>query len=203
MKIKKQKQDDKKNEIIEQSINCIEQYGVEGFSIRAVSKSMGCATGLINLYFGSKDELLKQVFVYVSGKLESDLKQISDNKDIDFDEKLKQIINVYFGNEDTILKTFNTWNALWILSRTHEKLRQARINHYSEIRKHLINIFSENQIFSDNKSDITDEFLSLMDGLWLEIGLGNQYATLTKSKDIMHQWIEKNIFYLENKGLTK
>ena len=182
----------KRELIIQCTILCIEKYGIENFSIRTVAREAECAIGLVNLHFGTKDALLAEVYCAYIANFEYDIICIVESLYLSPSQKLKNIVQVYFGAEEKLELQLNAWIAFWVLARTHNSLKKSREKHNKILRECLTKIFSERKALKHSPQMQAMEFIALMDGLWLEMGLNNQTLKLSDAIKIINAWIDKN-----------
>ena len=60
--------------LIDATIECLKRYGHEGLSIRAISAQAGVSVGLINHHFPNKDELVAAAYRHFNSELVDGLK---------------------------------------------------------------------------------------------------------------------------------
>ncbi|HHT47939.1 MAG TPA: TetR/AcrR family transcriptional regulator [Firmicutes bacterium] len=78
-----------KNKIIIAAISCIERDGIQGLTTRNVAKEAGVNNASINYYFGTKENLIDQMFSHIKDHLFSDLEELFANKDLNVYSQLK------------------------------------------------------------------------------------------------------------------
>lgn len=88
----------KKDLILQETLNLIDEEGFDGISVRKIAKKANVNVALINYYFGSKDKLLNNAFQMFLSPLKESFSSL-ENETMEPQERLKQFfiryINVY------------------------------------------------------------------------------------------------------------
>lgn len=64
----RKRDDQKKNKILEATVNLMAAQGINGVSMSMIAKASGIPQATIYVYFSSKEELLKELYRYVIKK---------------------------------------------------------------------------------------------------------------------------------------
>ena len=69
---------ERKNQIVQATVECITRYGYHNFSMQDVAKTAGVSKGIIHYYFLNKDDLMMSVLDRVASDIERVLNQDMD-----------------------------------------------------------------------------------------------------------------------------
>ncbi|MDQ7043016.1 MAG: TetR/AcrR family transcriptional regulator [Sulfurimonas sp.] len=91
--------EEKKSKIISVALNLFSENGFYLTTVPDIAKKVGMSVGNFYNYFSSKDILAKELIMYISEYLGSEIRKIND-KDISTEEKIYEIVNMYFNMAD-------------------------------------------------------------------------------------------------------
>lgn len=86
---------DKREHIIQKTIELFSENGFDNTSIREISNRAQVNVAMVNYYFGSKLKLFEAIMEYKSNYLKTRLEELQANTDLDEMEKIKVIIDEY------------------------------------------------------------------------------------------------------------
>jgi len=89
------KKQQKKNDIIEASLELFASKGFYNTTIPDIAKALKMSVGNMYNYFKSKDILAKEIIKFISIYLGNELKKINE-EDISTEEKTRKIVAIYF-----------------------------------------------------------------------------------------------------------
>ena len=68
----------RKARLIDATLACLKRYGFQGASIRKICAEAGVSVGLINHHYASKDELVAEAYLAITGRVMSLLRAAID-----------------------------------------------------------------------------------------------------------------------------
>jgi AcrR family transcriptional regulator len=71
---------ERKNQIVNATVDCITKFGYHNFSMQDVAKKAGVSKGIIHYYFLNKDDLMMSVLAKVAGDIEDIQELVSTTK---------------------------------------------------------------------------------------------------------------------------
>lgn len=182
-------------QLIEATIEVINEVGLSGASVAMIGKRAGVAPSIINHYFSGKSGLMeatmRHVMQQLSDQIQDQLRQIGDSNPT---QRLLAIVYGNFAGAVNEPKYIKSWLAFWgqamhdpILFRL-QKINQKRLisNLRHEIKK-LVN--------SERADAITQTLAALIDGLWLRGALSPTGIDPDSAVELITQ-------YLKAEGLT-
>ena len=178
----------RKSQLIEATFQCIHQYGFTGTTIVRVSQKAGVSTGIINHYFGGKDELLAATMRSLLNKIRRySLQKFNDNDDPK--AHIIRIINSNFAEEQVTPEAITVWLAFWGQAvHVPELTRLQKIN-LSRLRTNLC--YWLKQILPAEEANFAaDGLAALIDGLWLRGAFDDQGIHRHRAREICLNYLE-------------
>ncbi|WP_200763035.1 TetR/AcrR family transcriptional regulator [Nitrosophilus alvini] len=87
--------EERREEIINTALRLFSKKGFYNTTMPEIAKELGMSVGNLYNYFHSKEALAKEIIIYTSELLGSELRKIND-LDISSKEKIKKFVEVYF-----------------------------------------------------------------------------------------------------------
>lgn len=182
-------------QLIEATIEVINEVGLSGASVAMIGKRAGVAPSIINHYFSGKSGLMeatmRHVMQQLSDQIQDQLRQIGESNPA---QRLLAIVNGNFVGAVNEPKYVKTWLAFWGQAMHDPSLfRLQKIN-----QKRLIsNLRHETKklVNSERADAITQTLAALIDGLWLRSALSPTGIDPDSAVELITQ-------YLKAEGLT-
>lgn len=96
--------EERKAEMIAAARELFEQNGIGDTSVSQIVRHVGVAQGLFYYYFRSKDEVVEAVADQILEELDRATREIIDDSNTDFYQKLLAFIDLYFSKIDSFQK---------------------------------------------------------------------------------------------------
>lgn len=162
---------ERKNQIVNATVDCITKFGYHNFSMQDVAKKAGVSKGIIHYYFLNKDDLMMSVLAKVAGDIEDILH--SDMNDSDTPEtRLRVFMNVVF---DVVRRTREYYQVnmdFWTQINQKEEVKEVIGSHYQKFRERAKIVIDEGIEKGDFKkvdsSDYASYIIAIIDGLSLQ-----------------------------------
>jgi TetR/AcrR family fatty acid metabolism transcriptional regulator len=162
---------ERKNQIINATIECISRYGYNNFSMQDVARIADVSKGIIHYYFLNKEDLMMAVLDRVAGDIESLLAEIMEQSP-DPAERLKNLVQMCFG----IVKNKREYYCInidfWTQINQKETVRQSIAKHYAKFRNTTAAIIQQgidSGVFKPgNANHYASVIIALVDGLSLQ-----------------------------------
>ncbi|MGI9318751.1 MAG: SRPBCC family protein [bacterium] len=111
--------DARKQQLIDATIDCIYNYGLEQTTISRVTKAAKLSGGIVNFYFQSKDKLLLGTLTSIRDEFEREILQSTSMEHSPADA-LRHIIDVHFNPSLCRPEKIAVWHAFASARRTRE-----------------------------------------------------------------------------------
>ena len=163
-------------------------YGIDGTSVRNITRQAGVDLSLVNYYFNSKDKLFEEVLVRRVAKMsDARIKQLdqfnfNEDKNIAVPKILRRFIEPLIGKDENEVKELSNYRKLIALV-ANSKLWQDVIfkYHYDPIAEEYINAIWK---LNNNLSQLKDIFKLCMKY--------NIDAIIATNTSVKHQLIDKD-----------
>lgn len=184
----------RKAHLIEATLVCLKRHGFQGASIRKICAEAGVSVGLINHHYQSKDELVAEAYLAVTGRVMSLLREAIDAAAPSPRARLSAFFRASFSPEVLDPQLLDTWLAFWGAVKTAEAINLAHDQSYGEYRSVLAQALArlaEGEGWVNFDAPLAAIGLSaLLDGLWLEYGLNPTTFTPEQGVQICEAWVD-------------
>ena len=109
--------------LIEATIECLKRYGHEGLSIRTISAQAGVSVGLINHHFPNKNELIAAAYRHFNGELVGSLQAAVERAADSPRARMRAFLEASFCPPNLDQDALAVWVVFWGLYR-HSRLIQ-------------------------------------------------------------------------------
>lgn len=187
---------DRRKQLIEAAIRCLGQGGISAFTIDKIRKEAGVSRGLINHYFGSKDDLLVCAYEAMTDYLADTSRLLSEDQ-TDFPlGSLSALIEVSFNRETFDRPSLKAWLTLWGELSTNRELQRLHRKRYDIYRTSLARAIEA--IARERKRDVdaaglARKLIAMIDGLWLEWCLDPDVLSASEAKAACYELVEAEL----------
>lgn len=181
----------RRKQLINATIQCIYRYGLLGTTVKKVSEEAGVSTGIINHYFGSKDEMLEATMREILRRHQQ--AGIENLRDCDTPEsRIRAIIDLNFSTVQTDPATVCTWLAFWAQAMHIPEL--SRLQRVNSRRLYTNLLFSLKAMLPDDQAVLAAEGLAaLIDGLWLRGAFKKQGIDAERAQQVVWSFYQSQI----------
>lgn len=164
---------DRRTDLIEATMDCIAELGIQGTSVRAVATKAGVSNGLIRHHFASKENLIAEAYGRTIAIITGPPLAIAAG-DGSPGEKLRRFIIASISGpvaEPRILSLWATFiSQVHINDRFREIHRTQYVAYRAACRSLIQGVVEENRvrISADELHHLSIALNAIMDGLWLE-----------------------------------
>ncbi|SFI31105.1 transcriptional regulator, TetR family [Pseudomonas guineae] len=184
----------RKANLVEATLVCLKRHGFQGASVRKICAEAGVSVGLINHHYQSKDELVAEAYLTVTGRVMRLLRDAIEASAVNPRARLSAFFSASFSPEVLAPELLDAWLAFWGAVRTSEVINLAHEQSYGEYRAILGQVLSElaeSEGWLDFDAELAAIGLSaLLDGLWLEYGLNSTTFTAVQGVQICEAWVD-------------
>ncbi len=112
--------DARKQQLIDATVDCIYQYGLERTTVSRVTKAANLSGGIVNFYFQSKDKLLLGTLIAIRDEFEQEILQSTRKEDSPV-TALARLIDVHFNPAICRPEKIAVWHAFSSARRTRDE----------------------------------------------------------------------------------
>jgi TetR/AcrR family transcriptional regulator, transcriptional repressor of bet genes len=164
----------RRQELIDATIECLKRYGHEGLSMRAIATEAGVSLGLINHHFPNKDELIAAAYRHFNTVLVDGLKAAVHKAPAEARARLRAFLRASFSRPNLDPETLAVWVVFWGMYRHSPLIQGVHRESYQGYVQLLKDMLAELLQGAGPRAPNVDLRLAaigltaLLDGLWLE-----------------------------------
>lgn len=174
MSTKRREGNNRRQELIEATLNCIENEGIQGATVRKVADYAGVTNGLIRFYFSGKDELIRAAYAALLEQIYVSARANIEDAQLPVKERLRRFIEATLSFPIVSPRTVLLWANFLPLTYIDDEMAAIRSEGYVETTNILqplviASLAQENRNISEEESQrFAIKLNAVIDGLWLE-----------------------------------
>ena len=167
----------RKRQLIEATIDCIDQTGISQITLARIARQAGLSQGNLVFHFHSKEELLEQTLRFLNNEYCENWKQALAQAPDDPVARLRALVKSSFSPKICNRKKIGAWFAYWGESRSrpvYMKICGASDKAFS--RQLIAQCREMEATYGSNLSaeTATISIESMIDGLWQNLLIGEE-----------------------------
>lgn len=173
-KFRREGEERRKQDLIEATLDCVAEHGLEGATVRAIARRAGVTAGLIRHYFPNKEELLQATYATIVGRMTEQAKAALAMDKASPRRRLAAFVEANLTPPVIDARIFSLW-AGFIGRATHDPtLAAAHRNGYLGFRDELEALVAEVLAAEGRAADKAQTrahaiaINGILDGLWIE-----------------------------------
>lgn len=186
--------DERRQALIEATIECLKRYGHDGLSIRRISAQAEVSIGLINHHFPTKDALVAEAYRYFNSELVGYLRQAVAETAGSPREQLRAFFNASFSPPNLDSDVLAVWVVFWGLYRHSKDIQRVQSETYHGyidlLRGMLADLEKVTGKLRFNLRLAAIGLTALIDGLWLEWCLDPENFEPREAVELCEAWVE-------------
>ena len=186
--------DTRRDALIAATARCLSMRGAHGTSVRAICLEAGVSAGLLRHYFGGIDALVAATY-RATGARVSDAMHAAVNA-VACDNprgRLLAFVTASFRAPIADPELLATWLAFWSLSRTVPAIGEIHDEIYAENRQDMERLILACLNAPADARLAAVALTALVDGLWLELSLGNAPFSVAEAEALAEKWLDSFI----------
>jgi TetR/AcrR family transcriptional regulator, transcriptional repressor of bet genes len=108
-KFRREGEERRRHDLIEATLDCVAERGLEGATVRAIALRAGVTAGLIRHYFPGKQELLQAAYAIIVGRMTEHAKAAVDMEQADPRQRLAAFVRASLGPPVVGARNFSLW----------------------------------------------------------------------------------------------
>ncbi len=161
---------ERRHDLIEATLDCIAEYGLEGATVRQIAIKAGVTAGLIRHYFQSKEHILQEAYRVVITRLTEKAERVSG----DAETRLRDFIVINLTEPVANSRSLSLWASFISRVSVDPELAAIHREGYLSFRDTLEHLLAD--FLTTRGADSSPErcrrlaiaINGLLDGLWLE-----------------------------------
>lgn len=172
---------ERRSDLIEATLDCIADLGIQATTVRAVAARAGVSNGLIRHHFASKENLIVAAYRRTIEMMTGPALAVLESKESDAHFRLVRFVAASLGSPVSDPRMLSIWATFISQIRVDEQIARAHHEGYLKLRQATEPMIGE--ILSANGREISlaeREHLAIainavIDGLWLEGCLADHF----------------------------
>jgi TetR/AcrR family transcriptional regulator, transcriptional repressor of bet genes len=161
--------------------------GAQGISVRAICTAAGVSPGLLRHYFDGIDALIAATYRSTGERVQNALWQAVAAAPQTPPARLLAYLTASFAPPIADADLLATWLAFWALTKTDAEVAALHRKIYSDYRAELESLLAACQPGEHRLAAVA--LTALVDGLWLELSLGNAPFTRDEAGQLVEKWL--------------
>lgn len=182
--------DERRQSLIEATARVLASKGAAGVSVRAICAEAGVSPGLLRHYFSGVSEAIAETYRMTGRNIEAALAAAVVNAGPDPRARLLAYITASFRPPIADPQLLASYIALWSLSRSDPRVARVRAEVYRDFRSGLEALIAEHRPDLDDARLTAVALTALIDGLWLELSLGDAPFTPEEAEALAERWLD-------------
>jgi TetR/AcrR family transcriptional regulator, transcriptional repressor of bet genes len=175
-------------DLIAACARCLAQHGVHGTSVRTICAEAGVSPGLLRHYFDGVDALIATTYRDTGARVETALEAAVAAAPNQPRARLLAYLTASFATPIADADLLATWLAFWGLTKTDQAIAALHAEIYASYRKRLETLLADCGVRDLRLTAVA--LTALVDGLWLELSLGNAPFSADEAAQLAARWLD-------------
>jgi TetR/AcrR family transcriptional regulator, transcriptional repressor of bet genes len=162
--------------------------GVPGTSVRVICAAAGVSPGLLRHYFDGIDALVAATYRWTGQRVQNALAEAVASAPQTPRDRLLAYLTASFVPPVADPELLATWLAFWALTKTDACIAQLHDEIYRDYRADLEVLLAACQHGDHRLAAVA--LTALVDGLWLELSLGNAPFSREEASALVEKWLD-------------
>jgi TetR/AcrR family transcriptional repressor of bet genes len=185
---------ERRQALIEATIESLKRYGHDGLSVRRISAQAGVSIGLINHHFPKKDMLIAQAYRYFNSELVGGVRAAALQASASARARLRAFFRATFSPPNLDRDVLTVWVVFWGLYRHSPEIQKVHGETYGEhldlVRGLLADWAAETGKLRFSLRLAATGLTAMIDGLWLEWCLDPANFRPAEAITLCESWID-------------
>ena len=183
--------DTRRDAVIAATARCLSTRGAHGTSVRAICLEAGVSAGLLRHYFDGIDALVAATYRATGARVAAALHAAVEAIPADNPRgRLLAFVTASFRPPIADPELLATWLAFWSLSRTVPAIGDIHDEIYAENRRDMERLILACPNAPADARLAAVALTALVDGLWLELSLGNAPFSVAEAEALAENWLD-------------
>lgn len=183
--------DDRRQSLLKATARCLAERGAAGVSVRTICAEAGVSPGLLRHYFAGVSDAIAETYRWTGQQIGEALDAAVAQAGSDPRARLIAYLGASFRPPIASADVLAGYVAFWSLTRSDPLVAAVRAEVYGEFRAAL------ERLLAEARHDLADPRLAaialtaLIDGLWLELSLGQAPFTPEEAEGLAEMWLDR------------
>jgi AcrR family transcriptional regulator len=180
--------DARRQSLIEATARCLARNGAAGTSVRTICTTAGVSPGLLRHYFDGIDDCIAAAYRWTGDRVQAALDEAVAVAPPNPRARLLAYLTASFAPPIADPDLLATWLAFWSLTKTDPRIATLHADIYRDYRSGLETLLTA-LVPGDHRLTAV-ALTALVDGLWLELSLGNAPFTPGEASALAERWLD-------------
>lgn len=162
--------------------------GVQGTSVRVICTEAGVSPGLLRHYYDGIDALIAATYRWTGDRVQAALADAVAAAPQTPRDRLLAYLTASFVPPIADPELLATWLAFWALTKTDAQISKLHGQIYRDYRADLETLISDCQHGNHRLTAVA--LTALVDGLWLELSLGDAPFSREEAGMLVEKWLD-------------
>lgn len=184
--------------LVRAAIRCLQEEGYAGLSVRKITKEANVSQGMINLHFGSINQLITSAYDLLSNEFYQFIVAKLDQCDGTTLEKMNLFLQAHFSEDWMNPKLLKAWLVFWSLLPDSPEMAEAYKRNNKKVETLLGDLLvgllnesgREEGIRIDDISPASQQLMTLLDGIWVRQTLEQRPNASEYALEVVHNWLD-------------
>lgn len=180
--------DTRREALISACATSLARHGVQGTSVRVICAEAGVSPGLLRHYFDGIDALIATTYRWTGDRVQSALAEAVAGAPQTPRKQLLAYLTASFAPPIADPELLATWLAFWALTKTDSQIARLHGEIYRDYRAELETLLAACSPGDHRLAAVA--LTALVDGLWLELSLGNAPFSREEAGVLVEKWLD-------------
>jgi TetR/AcrR family transcriptional regulator, transcriptional repressor of bet genes len=180
--------DTRRDALIAACAASLARHGVQGTTVRAICTEARVSPGLLRHYFDGIDALIAATYRWTGLRVQTALAEAVAAAPPTPRARLLAYLTASFVPPIVDPELLATWLAFWALTKTDPLIASLHREIYCDYRADLETLLAANQPGDHRLAAVA--LTALVDGLWLELSLGDAPFATAEATDLVEKWLD-------------
>jgi AcrR family transcriptional regulator len=173
-KFRREGEERRRQDLIDATLDCVAEHGLEGATVRAIALRAGVTAGLIRHYFPGKEDLLQAAYAALVGRMTEQAKAALIVEGATPRRRLAAFVSANLDVPIVDARTFSLWASFTGRANSEQALASAHREGYLEFREQVEALVAEVLAAAGRAADPAllrahaIAINAVIDGLWIE-----------------------------------
>jgi AcrR family transcriptional regulator len=180
--------DTRRDALIAACAASLAKNGVQGTSVRVICTEAGVSPGLLRHYYDGIDALIAATYRWTGDRVQAALAEAVAAAPQTPRNRLLAYLTASFVPPIADPELLATWLAFWALTKTDAQISKLHGQIYRDYRADLETLISDCQPGNHRLTAVA--LTALVDGLWLELSLGDAPFSREEAGMLVEKWLD-------------
>lgn len=195
--------DARRQSLIEATARVLAAKGAAGVSVRAICTEAGVSAGLLRHYFASVSDAIAETYRWTGAQIDRALEAAVAAAGPDPRTRLLAYLVANFRAPIATPDLLATYVAFWSLTLTDPAVAAVRAEVYGSFRTGLEELLRAYRPGTADVRVAAVALTALIDGLWLELSLGQAPFSAEEAEALAAQWLDALVPQAEDAAVPR